>query len=751
MSLDNPTDTLADIYPAGTVRALMETDFVSPATRAVLQARLETLAKDAAPRFFADHDFYTLTAALHRMLAEPVQPTARDLALAIDARLAGGGGDGWRYDALPPDTETARLGLQGLDQSAQAEYGAEFVSLTPEQQDAVLKAVQLGNAPGEIWRMLPGANYFEDLLAEAVACYYSHPLAQEEIGYVGMADGHGWSQTLMNDLEAWEPKPSQAEPLRPEAVALTMAASAPVTASVPEPPRSGKTYPLTEAVDAVVIGTGAGGAPLMARLAAAGLSVVALDAGKFWDPARDFATDERAQEKLFWNDERLSAGGNPLAFGANNSGIGVGGSTLHYTAYTPRAHGGDFRLHSEFGVGVDWPFGYSDLEPYYNELEQFLGISGPSPYPWDAHSQPYPLPPLPLNGAAQLMESACKTLGIHTSPAPNAALSAPYFQPGLGWRQACTNRGFCQAGCSVGAKASMDVTFIPMALQNGAEVRSECFVTQIETDKSGAVTGVVYTQDGREMRQPCRNVFLCAGAIETPRLLLLNNLANGSGQVGRNFMAHTAIQLWGQFDDDIRPYKGIPGSLISEDTHRPKDADFAGGYLLQSIGVMPVTYVSQFARAEGIWGEKLRTHMRGYNHVAGINICGDCLPYENNYVELSTENDARGVPKPRIHFTAGENEKRMTAHGEKIMRAIWAEAGAKEVWALERYAHIIGTCRMGDDPASSVVNADGAAHDVSGLFIVDNSVFPSALSVNPALTIMALSLRTADKFLSRSL
>ena len=738
MSLDSPTNAFADTYPAGTVRALLNTDLITPATRAVLNARLDTTVTE--PRFFADHDFYTLTAALERLFASPIAPTTREMALAIDARLTAGKSDGWRYDSLPPDTEAARLGLQGLDQAAQALYQAEFTALTSEQQDTVLTAVQKKEAPGEIWQTLPGDHYFEDLLAEATECYYSHPLAQEEIGYVGMADGQGWSKIKMNEREAWEPEANTTVFKLP---VLGTASQEGAASSAP----TGRKYDLSETVDAVVIGTGAGGAPLLARLAAAGRSVIALDAGKFWNPARDFATDERSQGKLFWNDERLSAGGNPLPFGANNSGIGVGGSTLHYTAYTPRAHGGDFTLHSDFGVGVDWPFGYRDLQPYYTELEQFLGVSGPSPYPWDAHDQPYPLAPLPLNGAAQLMESACAALGIKTSPAPNAALSGPYFQPGVGWRKACTNRGFYQAGCSVGAKASMDVTFIPIALQNGAEIRSECFVTQIETDQSGAVSGVVYVQDGREHRQPCKNIFLCGGAIETPRLLLLNNLANSSGQVGRNFMAHTAIQLWGQFADDIRPYKGIPGGLISEDTHRPKDADFAGGYLLQSIGVMPVTYASQFARAEGVWGQKMRDHMRGYNHVAGINICGDCLPYEQNYLELSSETDARGLPKPRVHFTAGENEKRMTAHGEKIMRALWAEAGAKEVWALERYAHTIGTCRMGDDPASSVVNSDCRSHDVEGLFIVDNSVFPSALSVNPALTIMALSLRAADKFL----
>ncbi len=509
-------------------------------------------------------------------------------------------------------------------------------------------------------------------------------------------------------------------------------------------------YKPVDIVDAVVIGTGAGGAPLLARLAGAGLSVVALEAGRFWSPADDFATDEAEQDKLFWRDERLSAGGTPLAFGKNNSGIGVGGSTLHYTAYTPRAQPDDFHLHRDFGVGVDWPLGHADLAPYYDELEAFLGVSGPSPYPWGPPRPAYPLGPLPLNAAAQLMARGCEALGIKASPAANAALSAPYHQPGVGWRPACNNRGFCQAGCSTGAKASMDVTFVPLALTRGAEVRAESLVTGFERDAAGAIASVVYRRNGVDERQRCRAVFLCAGAIETPRLLLMNDLANASGQVGRNLMAHTGLQLWGSFDAAVRPYKGIPGALISEAMHRPADADFAGGYLLQSIGVMPVTYAGTVARGRGLWGEALRRHMRGYNHIAGINILGDCLPSADNFVELSDEVDGRGLPKPRAHFTAGENERRMTAHADTTMRAIWQAAGARDIWIFDRYAHIIGTCRMGDDPADSVVNGDGRTHDVPNLIVCDNSVFPSALSVNPALTIMALSLRTADRFLARA-
>ncbi|MDQ3428066.1 MAG: GMC family oxidoreductase, partial [Gemmatimonadota bacterium] len=168
-------------------------------------------------------------------------------------------------------------------------------------------------------------------------------------------------------------------------------------------------YPESQPVDAVVIGTGAGGAPVLARLAAAGLRVVALEAGRHWNPQQEFATDELAQAKLFWTDERLSAGADPLAFGNNNSGVGVGGSTLHYTAYVPRAQPDDFRLYTEFGVGVDWPIEPRELEPYYDEVERLLGVSGPSPYPWGPPRAPYPLPPLPLNGAAHLMRRGCES------------------------------------------------------------------------------------------------------------------------------------------------------------------------------------------------------------------------------------------------------------------------------------------------------------------------------------------------------
>ena len=294
----------------------------------------------------------------------------------------------------------------------------------------------------------------------------------------------------------------------------------------------------------------------------------------------------------------------------------------------------------------------------------------------------------------------------------------------------------------------MDVTYLPRAVHAGVEIRAESFAHGFERDASGKITAVVYRVAGKDVRQRCGAVFLCAGAVETPRLLLHTGLANSSGQVGRNFMVHVSPQVWGTFADEMRMNRGFPASLISEDTLRPKDADFAGGYLVQSLGVELVTYARAVARGRGLWGQALVDYLGRYNHIAGLGANGDCLPYDGNFLELSDECDANGIPKALIHFSYGENEKRMIAHATRVMTAAWEAAGATDIWALDRSAHTIGTCRMGEDAGASVVDPWGRSHDVANLWISDNSTFPAALAANPALTIMALALRSAERFLS---
>ena len=181
---------------------------------------------------------------------------------------------------------------------------------------------------------------------------------------------------------------------------------------------------------------------------------------------------------------------------------------------------------------------------------------------------------------------------------------------------------------------------------------------------------------------------------------------------------------------------------------RPTDLGATGGYLMQSLGVLPVTLATNFARGAGLWGQPLVDLLDDYNRLGGIGINGECLPNDANRLTLADETDAYGLRKARVDFSYGDNERAIDAHARKTMTAIWDAAGARDILAVDRSAHTIGTCRMGSDGAEAVVDADGRSFDIANLFICDNSVFPSALAANPALTIMALSLRTADRFLA---
>lgn len=499
------------------------------------------------------------------------------------------------------------------------------------------------------------------------------------------------------------------------------------------------------AVDAVVVGSGAGGGPLAARLAQAGVSVAVLEAGATFGPDAHCA-DELATD-IYWMEERLSGGRTPTAFGPNNSGTGLGGSTLHWGAFCPRPDPRDLQLRTQTGQGEDWPISHQELLSYLQRVERFIGVSGPAVYPWDGE-RCYAFPPAQRNAPAEAMERGCRALGITAADAPAALVTRTHEQPHWGTRVACNNCGACHQGCSNGAKVSVDTTWLPLARAHGADLRSDCRVVGIERNGLGAVTGVVYRQGERELRQRCAALFLCAGGVETPRLLLNLGLANSSGQVGRNFMAHVATQVWGTFDMDMRMNRGYPSSLMSEDMLRPAQAEFAGGYLIQSLGVQPVTLANTLARGAGRWGAALVRTMTRYNRLAGIGINGECLPQDANRLTLADERDAFGLRKARVDFSYGPNEQAIDAHARRTLQAIWEAAGAEDIFAAARSAHTLGTCRMGRDPAQAVVDADGRSFDIGNLYVCDNSVFPSALAANPALTQMALGLRTAERFLA---
>ena len=191
------------LYPPGTVRALLETEQVTQATRQALTKRLTKPARQ--PTFFSADEFALLQAICERLIPQDEQSQQIDVAGGIDERLSEDKANGWRYDTMPADGDAYRLGLQGINESSQLMFQQPFQNLMGEQQDRILKAVQQQEAPGSIWQKLPADRFFEELLAESVETYYSHPLAQEEIGYVGMADTPGWQRIGLNELEEREP------------------------------------------------------------------------------------------------------------------------------------------------------------------------------------------------------------------------------------------------------------------------------------------------------------------------------------------------------------------------------------------------------------------------------------------------------------------------------------------------------------------------------------------------------------------
>jgi choline dehydrogenase-like flavoprotein len=503
-----------------------------------------------------------------------------------------------------------------------------------------------------------------------------------------------------------------------------------------------------EEVDYAIVGVGSAGGVLVQRLARAGFNVVGIEAGPFWDTERDWVSDEIGSHDLYWTEPRVTGGTDPLALGANNSGKGVGGGSVHWAAFTPRLHPSDFEVYTRDGVGADWPIDYADILPYYEQLELEMPVAGPAYYPW-GHPHGYAYGPHPMGGVGNALIKGCTALDIPVSiGGPVAILSGSH-----GNRPHCIYRGFCIQGCKVGAKASTLVTHVPDAVKTGAEIRDRCMVSRIEVGKENRVTGVHYFDaEGNEHFQKAKAVIVAGYAIESPRLLMESacpghedGLANSSGSVGRYLMAQAGNVVMGRFDQPVRMYKAPPAHALTEQFYEtnPKN-DFARGFAIQTVGPLPVAFGKQMIAAKKAWGWGLRKEMMDYNHWAAFGLLGEILPWKDNRVTLSDDKDRFGLRVAHVSFNLHDNDKKLIkAAKQKTEEVMWA-AGATQVVQEARYAHLVGGCRMGTDPAKSVVDKFCRTHDVANLFVCDGSVFPTQGSANPGLTIQSLAARTAD-------
>ena len=514
--------------------------------------------------------------------------------------------------------------------------------------------------------------------------------------------------------------------------------------------------------DVVVVGAGASGAAFTWSLAQAGINVVCLEQGG-WVAEDAFPTSDADAQIHLQTDFHPDPGfrGLPADYPVNEAETpiaplmynAVGGSLIHWGAHFPRFHPSDFRVKTLEGVAEDWPVTYEELEPYYDENDRMMGVSGLMGDPAYPEKPERPCPPLSIRNNGELLAEALDKLGWHWWASDTAVSSVSYDgrDPDMG--------GFLRSF------ASADLNYWPAALKGGARLEIHARVREILVDESGNATGVLYYQDGELKEQKAKVVVLACNGIGTARLLLNstsaifpNGLANSSGLVGKCLMHHPVGSVVGVFDEWLGTEGGGPrgSTMLSQEFYETNpEHDFIRGYELQilSYGNAPLAAALGGLMGQKVaWGEDHHDEFKQrFGHSVGIAIMSEDLPEEHNMVTLDSEmTDSDGIPAPKINYTVSENTAKMLQHGVARATEIMEAAGATKVFSstLRRNAgwHLLGTARMGEDPETSVVDRWGRTHDVSNLFIIDGSIFTTSACVNPTPTIQALALRTADYF-----
>jgi gluconate 2-dehydrogenase alpha chain len=540
------------------------------------------------------------------------------------------------------------------------------------------------------------------------------------------------------------------------------------------------------ATDVVVIGLGAAGGVAVLPLAEAGMNVVGLEAGT-WLTNKDFAPDEIRNNVRDWpmavqkcNHEVPTHRTNAQAPTTRAAGHammnGVGGTTLHYWAQSWRLSHFDFKTVSETtrrygrsriptGSTVeDWPFGYDELEPYYDRAGNILGAIDPRGNIFEApRTRAYPMPPLRSTGYLDRMTGAAKALGWHPFPGP-AAINSERYQG----RMPCMYHGFCnRGGCHVDAKNSPNVTTIPRAQKTGKlKVVTQAHVTKIETDDKGRVTGVTYVTGKEEFFQPAKVVLLSTYTYENTRLLLLSTskafpkgLSNNHGQVGRHYISHAqGAAVTALFPFNLNSWYGLPAQGVAvdnwaDDNFDHSGLDFIGGgnlWVYSDRRPIAAANMNTFGRAPG-WGRQWKAFVKeNADRVNTAYLQKTTLPYESNYLDLDpVVKDPLGFPVCRITADYQDNERKLADFIQDKMELWYRAAGAIDIvrgplGTMGVNTHAYGGTRMGDNPETNVVNRYGFSHEVPNLGVLGASVMGTSGAHNPTLTAQALAWRTAE-------
>lgn len=535
-----------------------------------------------------------------------------------------------------------------------------------------------------------------------------------------------------------------------------------------------------EIYDAVVIGSGAGGASMAARLSGAGWRVLLLERGPD-HPGAAYRPDEVAvlREGFFTahSDPHVVATRQTPQGIASDLGwtaVCVGGGTVHMGGFLYRFHPSDFRMasdHPEQPLLADWPYDYSALEPYYVAAEHVMGVSGDSDPAYVPRSAPHPLPPLRSNRLAQGLADVCRQQGLRPFATPRSVNSIPYDgRPACRYCDACSGYG-----CPYGAKGSAQTTFVRRALASGrCELRSGAVATALELDARGRVDAVIYVEQGSGLRHRVRAGLVCVScsAVESARLLLASacgrhprGLGNHAGLLGRHLQFHGTTfgslrldrsaldDAWNPFLNlSLADYYCMPvlGSAVAKGGMLRFDMaprlPLKLGLELLSRAEQPLlgSALKRALRAE--LGESVRIEFEAFH---------DYLPRAETYVELdSTRVDAFGLPLARIHLGQCAHQKQAGRQLADRAVALLGAIGADAPWVpavggTSKYL-VHGTCRFGRDPASSVLDPHCRVHGIDNLYVVDGSFMPTSGGAPPTLTIVANALRVADHVLARA-
>ena len=532
-------------------------------------------------------------------------------------------------------------------------------------------------------------------------------------------------------------------------------------------------------VNAVIVGAGAGGGVVAKELSTAGLSVVVIERGK-WQSAADgrkddlynqrnqilgarFGPDEVNHPRVFVDLQGRESVVNPSDGAYNNNAACVGGGTFAYGAMAWRYMEKDFRMRSTYGAVAgstldDWPISYDDMEPYYEKAEWEMGVSGDdSTNPFKApRKKPLPMPPLAPTKEHQILWPAAERLKLHPFHIPMLRNTVPY-----NGRRSCMRCRWCVGfACELSARTGTHNTVIPTAIATGnCELRTDCMAREVMLDSQGRATGVAYYDaNGRPRYQTADLVIVSAGAIESARLLLNtkhrlfpNGLGNRYDQVGRNLQGHTYSGANGIFNFDTYDDLG-PGASIAICDYSHGNAGLVGGAMLANEFIrLPYQFLGQVPPWVPRWGEQHKDFVRTYFKRC-VSVMGPVqeMPVADSRVQADPKiKDHWGIPVARLSGSRHPHTLEIARFIAGKAEAWLKEAGAVRTWTravgngVSAGQHQAGTCRMGKDPKSSVVNAACQLHEVDNVYVVDASVHVTNGGFNPALTILANAYRAS--------